>query len=467
MKQLTNKQMKQTVKLVNASTSRLEALMQQIDPKRNIDKELGYPDELTLQDYTKMFEREGYGNRVVTLKPNGCWATPPTIRENEDSNETTFEADLNRVIKDVNLFSYFLRADILSGIGSYGALLLGFDDGEDLTVPISGVGGDGKKEGDAKHSLMYVRALGEKEVTVHKVVTDPKSPRNGLPEMYNVQMVTPTERSGTTGSSDKPIHWSRIIHLAEGLLANEIYGSPRQKCVFNYLYNVQKILGGSAEMYWMGAFPGLSLETQPDMADAEIDMDTVKQSLFDYQNKLKRFLVLQGLNAKPLDVQIASPKEHMDVQIDGICATIECPKRIFLGSERGELASSQDTISWNGKLMGRNENYLTPYVVRPTIDRLVMTGVLSEPADYEVVWSDLNSATDAQQAEVAGKTTESLAKYVQGDVESVMPLELYLRHVLKFDDDQVDATIKDRDELLQLEEQAGIEMDESVAAQSQ
>ena len=37
----------------------------------------------------------------------------------------------------------------------------------------------------------------------------------------------------------------------------------------------------------------------------------------------------------------------IEVHLQAICIKIPCPKRVFMGSERGELASAQDDSQWN------------------------------------------------------------------------------------------------------------------------
>ena len=50
------------------------------------------------------------------------------------------------------------------------------------------------------------------------------------------------------------------------------------------------------------------------------------------------------------------------------------PYRILVGSEEAKLASSQDKRTWNERVQKRRDNYLTPMVVRPFVDRLIALG---------------------------------------------------------------------------------------------
>jgi len=91
-----------------------------------------------------------------------------------------------------------------------------------------------------------------------------------------------------------------------------------------------------------------------------------------------------------------------------------------MGSEQGELASSQDTRTWNGRLKKRQEDYISPLVIRPVIDRLIEIGVLPTPVEYFIEWKDLNTQTDNEQADNAAKWAEAIAKYVSGGCEGII-----------------------------------------------
>jgi hypothetical protein len=94
-----------------------------------------------------------------------------------------------------------------------------------------------------------------------------------------------------------------------------------------------------------------------------------------YMNGLQRYLLLNGLSVTPLAVQIADPSPQIDKQIEAICIKGGFPKRKFMGSEQGELASSQDDGSANDRYRERQRNYLTPRPIIGLVDRMVQVGV--------------------------------------------------------------------------------------------
>jgi hypothetical protein len=119
--------------------------------------------------------------------------------------------------------------------------------------------------------------------------------------------------------------------------------------------------------------------------DVTIDSDDVRDQIENYINSLQRYLALTGMSAHTLAPQVSDPSSQIDKHLEAICIQLGIPKRVFMGSERGELASSQDDASWNDRLKARQNGYITPRIIVPFIDRLISVGVLPEPNYVEPV----------------------------------------------------------------------------------
>ncbi len=419
----------------NLLTSRQQWLSRLLDPRRNIDTESGHPTDITIDDYKLAYERGDVAGRVVRLFPEESWVGDPEIFETEDESTTPFETAWHKLEEEFHIYSTLQLADVLSGIGRFGVLLLGVNDGKRMEQPVLEVGADEK----TTRKLLYLRPLDESAVTVDSFNNDTTSPRYGLPEMYSVTFVeSDAGAASKTGSTSLKVHWSRVIHVADNRGNSNIYGEPRMKSVYNRLLDLKKIAGGSAEMFWKGGFPGLSLEALPEAVRdgafefGEEEKEATKEQIESYQQGLQRYLALVGMTAKSLTVQVADPRPQVDVQSRLISMAMGVPWRIFSGSEAAELASSQDSKNWNRRIMRRRSKYLTPYLVRPLIDRLILMGVLPKPGEggYQVEWSDLNTADEKDRAEIADKQTSALAKYVSGGVDVLVPPFHYLTLVL-------------------------------------
>jgi hypothetical protein len=563
------------------------------DPRRDLNKECGYPETVD-QDpwkYQDLFDRDPIANRVIEVLPKECWQSTPEVTETKDSEEETqFEKSWKNLGKEVRgqsfyqdekgsvIWEYLRRADILSGIGQFGIVLLGIDDGLPLAMPANGmnpedlagpsgavsfglpqgadrqywlpiatqgygyggyqqpgwenpqplqpygtpgkfgydiagnpIGGSSQmgaqltptgympgqqasplqadplpytdpqyqgnpqgnpnlREGGAqipppgqvgvpssdsradpsisppggsansnrrKSHLLFVRVFPESLVRVTQYETNVLNPRFGQPVQYLITLNDP--RIGQAGigltSATVNVHWTRCIHIADNRTSSEVFGVPRCQPVLNRLLDLQKLYGGSAEMYWKGAFPGISMETNAALGgDVDIDPE-LEDQLEAYMNGLQRYLQSSGMTAKSLAVQVSDPASQIDKALEAITIKIPCPMRVFKGTERGELASSQDDSKWNDIVRGRCENHVTPCIVVAFIDRLIWLGVLPQPKGYSVTWPDLDSLSDAEKSSIALQQTQTLGTYLQDNISELMDPMNFFTHIMGFKDD--------------------------------
>lgn len=233
-----------------------------------------------------------------------------------------------------------------------------------------------------QHKLLFMRVFDESLVQVVRYEWNIRNPRFGQPVMYRITLNDPRQPHSGVGLplATVYVHWSRFVHVADSLQSSEIFGTPRMQPCLNAILDLKKVRGGSAQMYWQGAFPGLSVESNPQMGpDVEIDIPGTQQQIADYYANLKRALVVMGMTVKSLAPQVSDPTAQINVQTEAICIAIACPVRVFKGSERGEQASSQDDSKWNDRLRHRQLFYITPRVIVAFIDRCIAIGVLPEP----------------------------------------------------------------------------------------
>ena len=468
---------------LNLVTTRPSFLQRLITGKPdNIDEECGYPAELGPEEYRRMYDRFGIATRVVNIWPKECWQVDPIIFDDEDPKETEFEKRWKNIAKTIAgqsfwkqeedeghpVFRYLSRIDEVSGIGRFGVLLMGFDDGGELDQPVPGINERGEiVEGDrAERNLVYLRALDESMVEILESEDDESNPRYGYPTMYEitflptkeagggesgVQVITPS-KNGKTNTTTKKVHWSRVIHVADNCVTSEIFGTPRQQNVYNHLWDLRKLFGGSAEMFWQGALMGLSIEMPEKLveADIKVDYDKIKEQLRDYRRRLQRHLTLEGPTAKPLTPQVADPSAHIDSELVGICISIEVPKRKFEGSERGELASSQDDETWNRRLGKRQRGHINPVIIAPFVTRLICVGVLPMPKDgeFRISWPDLNTISDEEKATVLEKLTRAFATYHSTGLREFIPPMEYWTVFVGMTVDQAQTLVEASEELI-------------------
>ena len=111
------------------------------------------------------------------------------------------------------------------------------------------------------------------------------------------------------------------------------------EAIFNRMEDIEKLVGGDAEMFWKGARPGFQGMVDKDFEFDDALKEDLMNQVFEYENDLKRILINKGVDLKLLAQQISDPANHMDVQLICVSAVTGIPKRMLSGSERGELAS--------------------------------------------------------------------------------------------------------------------------------
>lgn len=457
----------------NIHSSRWGYLESMMDPRRNIEQECGY-DQLNVHDpkeYRRLFDQDPIASRVVKLFPMETWGLPPEIYESEDPKaKTPFEQawmELGANMGGDNwhddqdctvIWETLRRADIACGIGHFGIILLGFNDTPDLKEPVEGIDENGissiavrKKSGvvaNAKplRKLLYMRVFDESQVTISHYEDNPRNPRYGQPVVYSINFVDiENQMSGgaTLAVGTKEVHWTRVIHVVDNVLSSEVMGIPRCKPVLHRILDLRKLYGGSAEMYWKGAFPGLSIETQPQLqGDVEIDAEAMRQQMFDYMNSLQRYLTLTGMSAKTLAPTVADPTAQINVQLEAISIEINVPMRILKGSERGELASSQDAAAWIDRVKDRQRMVTTPRLLVPTINRLIQVGCLPMPKRYVTAWPDMAALSEEEQARVGGLVVDVMTKYIAGGLEVLMTPMDFMMRILHYSQDEAEGILE-------------------------
>lgn len=394
---------------------------------RDIYTALGYTKNPTYNDYYVRYERQDIAKRIVDAPVDATWRGRPQIAEIGDHDEETeFERAWAGIVRELDAYHYIARADKISGVGQYGVLLLGFDDSAKLDQPVERAG-----------NLLYMHPYSEQNASIDKWVKDTKDKRYGQPEIYNINFSS----ADKTGTMSSRVHWSRIIHIAEGLYENSVYGTPRLRPVLNRLQDLELISGGSAEMFWRGGFPGYGFKNDPEATVDAQALSDLQDEIEEYVHGLKRYLRLQNMSVEALAVQIASPADHFDLMVSLISSATGIPKRILTGSERGELASTQDKENWADRIQERRDNYAEPRILRETIDRLIGVQVLPQPGKegYEVVWPDAHILSDADAAKVSETRAKALAQYVNAPgADMVIPPDVFLKKFLGFDQAEVD-----------------------------
>jgi hypothetical protein len=463
-----------TQKLVaNAMSERIQFWSKLLDTRRNIDEECGNPLSPTPEMYKELFDRHPIARKAVKLIADECWKNSPRIYETEDADDITeFEEAWDALGSQLQqhkswhkqeqgsaIYSIWHRADILSGIGNYGVIVYGIDDGLDMRQPAAGITELNSMPGEAGQSidfagvysinaavqrrrLLYMHVYPQSLAQIVQWEQNWSSPRYGQPVLYSITMNDPSAPLVATGmpSATRYVHWTRVQHIADNVESSTCLGVPRLQAILNNLHALAKIYGAAGEGYWKSCFSGLSIESVPQLGDDLIvDKAGLKDMIEQYQNGLQRYMALTGFTAKSLAPSIVDPTPHIAAQLEAIAIALDVPMRLLKGSERGELSSGQDSDEWGTRVYGRQNRHCTPVIAVPSIDRLIWLGVLPEPESYCAEWPELAKDTPQERAELAGKIADVMSKY-EG-FKSHMALKDLLTRVLWYTEEEADAII--------------------------
>lgn len=371
---------------------------------RDLYDKLGYKKFLVFSDYWGRYERGGIAARVVDAYPQATWRNAPAIIEvGVSAADSEFVNKFNALEKKLKLFHYLERADRLSGIGAYGILVIGVSKSGGLENPLM--------ELRETEEVIYLSTYTEINAKINGLISDPQNPLFGQPESYQISLFSNTTVSAETSlpTVNKDIHHSRVIHLAEGLDEDEVFGRPRMRRVWNYLDDLDKIAGGTAEAVWLTADRGIQFDIDKDAVLDDQDKEDMADEIDEYMHGMKRFLRTQGIKANVLGSDVPDPRGAFLVTTSLIAGTVSIPQRVLFGSERGQMAGNQDERNFNSHVIERQTSYAEPKILRPLIDKLISIKALPNPKrGYRVKWPDPSTMTAKELSDVAARNAQAI-----------------------------------------------------------
>lgn len=382
---------------------------QHFDGARDLYTTMGYPRDLTSDQMISVYLRQDIAGRIVDAYPDATWREAPTF------TEQAIESAWRAIDEEVHLWRALHRTDRLMGLGHYAVLLVGVDGGDDMSQPLVANG---------TRRVIYLQPHSERTAQIIQWDSDPTSPRYGRPEMYRITSGVNWTGSGA-GQRTLTVHHSRVIHVSERALEDESIGTPRLERVWNRLMDVDKLLGSGAEIYWQNAAMIMQLKADVDVQWDPEEAEALTAQLDEMQNGLRRWFRTRGVDANNIapGLQGADPSPLVEKQLDIIAGAIGIPKRILVGSEAGELASTQDETNWTSRIQERREQVATPSMIMPLVALLQRIGALPQ-GKTSVEWPESDTLGEAARADIALKKAQAVATYSNAPAaEGVVTLE--------------------------------------------
>lgn len=373
---------------------------------------LGYPRTLQFRDYYAQYLRGDIAQRIISLPAEDTWRKPPSIVVGDDVT-TELSEQWNDLVTRLKLMHYFTRADIISGIGEYSVLLIGVKGAGRLDQEIT-------RTDINQDEIIYVMPYMQPNAEIYEYDDNPNSPRFGLPKTYSIALGNFGDHTKTSTRTVK-VDWTRVIHIAEGLLDNDVYGRPRLERVWNRLQDLIKVAGGSAEMFWQNVATIWWLNVDPEAEFEDSELDALEAKMMEVLHGIRRLVQTEGgTDLKALSGQTPDPRGAYMVLQELIAAASSIPRRILFGNESGQLASDQDQAEWYGRVSYRQTNFAEPTILRAFISRMARFGVFTVPDSYVIEWPPLYEPSPAERAAAARDMANVAAKVAKDNPTEVI-----------------------------------------------
>lgn len=389
------------------------------DGLRDLFAALGFKHNLTIDDYRKRYERGGIAKVLIDRLPEEMWDDGVFIREadNHDPNNLSeYEIESERLWERLDIESRFMKADKLAGLAHYSVILIGVKEEKstDLSTPLPRLNGP--------DDILYLLQFAEDNAKVLSLVKNFQDPRFGRPELYELKTASPSPDGImlVTQINTVPIkvHWTRIIHVAHGLLESDWIGTPDLKASWNDLESMYKTLWGGPEFAFRRGDMGIQWALDQDF-DWESDkgkelLKKMDEQIEERRHNLRSDVKTVGVDAKPIQGTPDKFGPNAEISLKVIAGTNCLPYTLLIGEELGLRAGENNRETLNIVTQGRRKQFGTP-LVRQLQDRLISVNGLPKPRSkdrkYNVVWGVEEELSEEKKAELAKAYAEANLAY--------------------------------------------------------
>lgn len=382
------------------------------------------PGEMDAQDYQDRADRQDPAFTLTYRPVSTTWRYDPRIHDDgsdEDADPTDFEQDIQSIFDTLphgsGLPAYWEWADRKQRPCNYGLLLLGLDDGRELAEPVDEAALDNVED------LQYCNTFSQADVTSWRTAGeyDRSAPiRDGVvrpdkPVLYELRFDRPTADGDVTTDS-KLVHYSRIIHIVEEPTSSEYIGRSCLERHINRLFDYEKVMGSSAEAHYASVDRKFIVNADDDSAvptnDLTDHMEQYDKQLREMLNDMRTAMFTQNSDVDVIGGSAIDPTGMVDKLYESFAGPSGMPQRIMTGSERGDLASTQDRYNYLEGIGERQGQFVNDAIVRPSIARLIRFGVVSDPLhpdnEFTITWPELFSLTELERADLQAKRAKAL-----------------------------------------------------------
>lgn len=396
------------IKVMSGLLARAQLAMRAMMPfggKRNLWQSFGYPEQISPHDVMRMYNRGGVAKRVAHAYPDAVWGRPPTLWVQGDDS---WAAEWAKFCDENDVWQALYRLDVLSSLGAYGLLLIGTNKGN-LTTELR-----------SNAQLTFLQPYSEENARIMSWDGAETSPNFGRPLLYRLNPENDSRQLYGSHLGSMPVrrplevHHSRTLHVAHSALENGIFGRPLYASIWNYLVDLEKVVGSAAESYWMTANRGIVANV-----DKEIEMDAqdsadLSDEIDEYQHGQRRFIRTRGVEVTSLGTDVADPQGAFKVLVTLISGTTGIPQRVLLGSESGRLASTQDKGNWSERVEEYRTLHAQPTILKPFVQKMIAIGAVRKPnGPVNILWPDAYRMSPLERGQTSAQTARTIANIVK------------------------------------------------------
>jgi hypothetical protein len=353
--------------------------------------------------------RRGIGYRLISYRPQATWALGFSLVESPKDKLTRFESEALELIDKHNLTQALCSVDTVANYSPYSCLILGINDTEDLSQPISH---------DAGHKLLWVKVADAKQCRIKKKEDNFLSERFGQPISYQLNHPDFSKRVASN-----VVHYSRVIHYNPNSLTSTTEGIPLITAIYDYIEDIDKISFSYAETFFRQAKALLIAVLDENKEYTKEQKTEIKEQLLAIQEGLKSHVLVQGFKLEFERPSVTEPGNGIDQIMRLMLAIAAIPWRKFFGVEEGVKASDQDAKMDEESSQRRRLLYATR-LVKDLFGRLFEIGVIGAPRrkTYNVVFD----AEHSLGLEVKVKILKELATANRINGETLLTTEQIL-----------------------------------------
>lgn len=373
--------------------------------KHNYRKDFGFPETLTFEHFYHMFSRNGLAEGAVEQTKLETWQDFPTILVDAEAGELTpEEQEIANKFEELRLWQCLAEADARSMVGRYSAVILRVADGMRFDQPL-------QRMNNGLEALVEVIPAWEGQLRVSLWDDDETSENYGRPRMFefNEQRVDDHNNQNNRRNRQFNVHPDRVIIWSTD---GTVHAKSKIEAGYDSLMTLEKIVGAGGEGFWKNATGRPVLETDKDVRIEELKkalgattdnelVDKMNEHIDDWNKGFDSVLWLQGMQAKNVDANLASPEHFFNIALQVFCASWPIPAKVLTGSQTGERASTEDNNQWRKINHSRRVNVCKP-TIAAFISRLRKFGMLRD-IPWHVKWSDLTESTMAEKIARAEK----------------------------------------------------------------